>query len=335
MKKIHICMATLLAALFSFSSCNDEWEDELYTHMVSLKAPVGGEGVCDVYLRYKPNGEVIYDLPVLRSGSTLSDEAIDVYIGKDEEDTLGIFNHEKYQYREDLYFKELTEEYYEFMSPSCHIPAGSNKELFPIKFKFAGLDLSREWVLPVSIKDDPSYVPNRRKGWRKALLHVLPFNDYSGNYSASAMNIYFADSNETPLVVDQRRAYVVDENTVFFYAGTKQDDAIDRQTYKINVKFEEPTTVTETSKSGNLTVTAVNPDINFSVQGQPTYEIREEMDATQPYLKHQYFTIRMNYRYTDITSVEDNPIEYRAEGSMTMERKINILIPDEDQAIIW
>ncbi|WP_418455601.1 BT_3044 domain-containing protein, partial [Allofournierella sp.] len=36
------------------------------------------------------------------------------------------------------------------------------------------------------------YVTNKRKGWRKALLHVLPYNDYSGNYSATAMNIYFS-----------------------------------------------------------------------------------------------------------------------------------------------
>ena len=327
-------MTALVLALFGFSACNDEWEDELYKHMVSIKAPVGGEGVCDIYLRYKPNGEVIYDLPILRSGSTLSDQAIDVYIEEDP-DTLRIFNNEKYQYREDLYFQQLNSDYYEFLSPTCHIPAGSNKELFQIKFKFSGLDLSHEWVLPLTIKDDPSYVANYRKGWRKALLHVLPFNDYSGNYSASAMNIYFADSNQTPLVVDTRRAYVVDENTVFFYAGTKRDDAIDRQTYKINVRFEEPTSVTETSKSGNLTISAVNPNINFRVDGQPTYEIREEMDATLPYLKHQYFTLRMTYYYTDITTSEDNPTEFRAEGSLTMERKINTLIPDEDQAIQW
>ena len=334
MKKLHTCIAASALALLTLGACNDEWKDELYTHMVSLKAPVGDEGVCDVYLRYETDGEVIYDLPVLRSGSTLAGNAVDVYIEEDP-DTLETFNNEKYQYRTDLYFQQLTTDYYEFLSPSCHIPAGSNKELFQIKFKFKGLDLSQEWVLPLTIKDDPAYVANYRKGWRKALLHVLPFNDYSGNYSASAMNIYFADSNQTPLVVDTRRAYVVDENTVFFYAGTKRDDAIDRQTYKINVKFEEATTVSEDSRSGNLTVTAVNPDIDFRVEGQPTYEIREEMDATQPYLKHQYFTLRMTYYYTDITTSEDNPTEFRAEGSMTMERKINTLIPDQDQAIQW
>ena len=90
---------------------------------------------------------------------------------------------------------------------------------------------------------------NKRKGWRKALLHVLPYNDYSGNYSATAMNIYFAGSNDDPLVVDNRRAHVVDENTVFFYVGTKEDNSIDRETYKINVKFEKPIEETETKKT--------------------------------------------------------------------------------------
>lgn len=40
MKKRHIYIATLFIALLSFSACNDEWKDELYVHMVSLKAPI-------------------------------------------------------------------------------------------------------------------------------------------------------------------------------------------------------------------------------------------------------------------------------------------------------
>lgn len=335
MKKIYI-YTIMIGMLCSFCACNDEWEDELYKHLVSLKAPVGNEGVADIYLRYKVDGEVIYNLPVLRSGSTLSDNAIDVRIGLDN-DTLGILNDEKFQYREDLYYRQLNEQFYEFLSPTCHIPAGSNKELFQIKFKFADLDLSQEWVLPLTIQDDHSYVANQRKGWRKALLHVLPFNDYSGEYSASAMNIYFADSNNDPLVIDKRQAHVVDENTIFFYAGTKLENAEDRTTYKVNVKFEKPVIAEDgTTKRGNLVVEAVYKDqIKFEVIGQPTYEIREEKDATQPYLLHRYFSLYMSYKYDDVTSVPGNPISYRAEGSMTMERKINILIPDEDQAIMW
>lgn len=204
-----------------FSACNNEWVEELYPHMVSLKAPVGGEGVADIYLRYHPSGEVVYDLPVLRSGLTLSDEAVDVNIVVDN-DTLGILNEEKFQYRTDLWYSQLPEKYYELLSPVCHIPGGSNKELFQIKFKFEDLDLSQEWVLPLKIEDNSSYITNVRKGIHKALLHILPFNDYSGTYSAMAMNIYFIDTEDAPLVVDRRRAHVVDENTVFFMREPKK-----------------------------------------------------------------------------------------------------------------
>ena len=238
MKKRHIYIATLFIALLSFSACNDEWKDELYVHMVSLKAPINDGEVSSIYVRYKPNGEVIYNLPVLVSGSTPLDKDLDVRIAVDP-DTLNAMNEANFhELRKDLWYNLLPQENYEFPSATCHIPAGSRKELFPIKFKFSEMNLSKEWVLPLTIEEDPSYITNKRKGWRKALLHVLPFNDYSGNYSATAMNIYFADSSNDPLVVDNRRAHVVDENTVFFYAGTKEDNAIDRETYKINVKFD-------------------------------------------------------------------------------------------------
>ena len=51
MKKRHIYIATLFIALLSFSACNDEWKDELYVHMVSLKAPINdGEAVSYTHL---------------------------------------------------------------------------------------------------------------------------------------------------------------------------------------------------------------------------------------------------------------------------------------------
>ena len=78
MKRRHIYIATLFIALFSFSACNDEWKDELYVHMVSLKAPINDGEVSNIYVRYKPNGEVIYNLPVLVSGSTPLDKDLDV-----------------------------------------------------------------------------------------------------------------------------------------------------------------------------------------------------------------------------------------------------------------
>ena len=68
---------------------------------------------------------------------------------------------------------------------------------------------------------------------------------------------------------------------------------------------------------------------------RPTYEIWEEKDAVLPYLVHRYYTIYMRYRYDDITTVPGKVISYRAEGSLSMERKINSLIPDMDQQIQW
>ena len=58
------------------------------------------------------------------------------------------------------------------------------------------------------------------------------------------------------------------------------------------------------------------------------------MDTNQPYLMHRYYVLYIKYTYDDITT-SNVPTSYRAEGSLTMERKINTTIPDEDQAIIW
>ena len=58
------------------------------------------------------------------------------------------------------------------------------------------------------------------------------------------------------------------------------------------------------------------------------------MDALQPYLKHRYIKLDMEYEYNELIT-DDLYIPYRFKGSLTMERKINTTIPDEDQAIIW
>ena len=73
MKKIYSFLA-IATTLFMCSACNNEWEDELYTQMVSLKAPYENQGVTNIYLRYKPNGEVTYKLPVIVSGSKVNEQ---------------------------------------------------------------------------------------------------------------------------------------------------------------------------------------------------------------------------------------------------------------------
>lgn len=333
MKKLHILLL-VTSIIFNITACKDELNDELYTHMVSLKAPVDATGLYPVYMRYRTDGIVNYDLPVILSGSSNSEKDIDVKIGVDP-DTLSVFNYEKFQYRSDLYYKQLPEKFYEFVSPSVRISKGEHTSNFPITFKFKDLDLVEQWVLPLMIKDDASYLSNHRKGWRKALLFIRPFNDYSGTYSSTAMNVYFGTESDKTMVVNTRTAFVLDENSVFFYAGMTDERDINRSKYKISVQFGEATEGDFGIKSGPLTVKAADDKINFSLAKPATYSIRETPDLTLPYLIHRYYTINLEYQYDDISSVPGTPLTYRAKGSMTMERKLNTLMPDEDQAIQW
>ena len=333
MKNFYKGMAAL-ALVIVIGACNDEWTDELYTKMVSFKAPVGSEGVTEVYLRYKKDGEVEYNLPVIVSGSQENDKDLQVKIGIDH-DTLNVLNQEKYQYRTDLYYKQLTNQFFELSSPTSFIAKGSHTANYKIKFKFSNLDLVERWVLPLTIQDDPSYIANSRKGWKKALLYVKPFNDYSGSYSSTSMNIYFDKENSAPMVMSTKTAWVVDENTVFFYAGMVEERSEERGDYKIFMQFGKPVVNADGTKTGTLSLRAENGAINFEVLNQPTYQIKSIPDAVLPYLVNEYCTVNIRYKYDDITSIPNMPIRYRAEGAMTMERRKNTLTPDEDQAIQW
>lgn len=328
MKRIYSFLI-IAATLFLSSSCNDEWKDELYTQMVSLKARYDDQGVTNVYLRYNPNGEVTYKLPVIVSGSQMNSKDLDVYIGIDH-DTLDILNDERYQLRTDLYYKQLPEQFYELPSRNCHIPAGSVLETYDIKFKFNKLDLVEKWILPLTIEDNPTYTTNKRKGNYKALLRVMPFNDYSGNYSSTSMKIYLdLTGYDKPLIMNSRTAWVVDENSVFFYAGVTDEEDINRSIYKVIATFKE---------NGKLDVRAADPNnpIRFELKDDnPTYTVSEEEDPTLPYITNYHVTMNIKYSYDDITSVKGTHIRYNAEGSMTMERKINTLMPPEDQIIKW
>lgn len=323
----------IIAFITSLTACNDEWTNELYENLVSFKAPVGAEGVYSVYMRYTKDGEVEYNLPLIVSGSQELSKDLNVKIAVDN-DTLAILNQARFQYRNDLYFTQLPEQYYEFQSSDCLIQKGSHTANYKVKFKFANLDLVERWVLPLTILNDPAYKTNNRKGWRKALLQIKPFNNYSGNYSATAMNVYFDGENKST-VTSTRTAYVVDEKSVFFYAGLIEENAIDRANYKILMEFGEPVEQGDGSLRGSLLLKASNPAIKLEVLNQPTYQIKRTADPTLPYLMREYCTVNLEYKYNDITSIPTLPIRYKAQGTMTLERLRNTLIPDEDQAIQW
>lgn len=77
--------------------------------MISFKAPVGSNGIYDIYMRYRDDGTASYKLPVLVSGTKTNGRDITVNIGVDN-DTLAILNTERFAVnREDLWFRQLPE----------------------------------------------------------------------------------------------------------------------------------------------------------------------------------------------------------------------------------
>lgn len=347
MKRLYISLTVLIGMLLILPGCNDEWKEELYTRMVSLKAPINKDDVSIIYLRYKSNGESsTYKLPVIVSGSSTNDRDYDVRIDVDN-DTLNFLNIGRYAARTDLYYKQLPTNFYEFSSQTCHISSGEDVGHFNIDFNFAGLDLVEKWVLPVTILPDASYTMNTYKGRQKALLWVMPFNDYSGPYNAGSMYVYFADNDSKYMTASTREARVVDDNTVFFYAGITEELAENRGAFKIKCQFLPPDEVSEIEnthaadgtplylKKGKLELSAENPDLEFEVVGQPTYEIKEELDIDRPHMIKRLFTLTMEYKYKDTVSSENMDFPYRCKGTMLLQRNISTLIPDEDQAIFW
>lgn len=99
MKKIYVYYIMLLATVLAFTACNKEWEDELFEQSVSFAK----NGVYSTYVKYKSDGNVSYQLPVIISGSTNNDRNLHVRIGLDP-DTLETLNFERFRFRDDLYY---------------------------------------------------------------------------------------------------------------------------------------------------------------------------------------------------------------------------------------
>jgi hypothetical protein len=331
MKKIQYIYGLLLMAALPllFGSCNDDWVSEQYRQYISFKAPLNDNGVSQISVRYKADGFVTYKLPVIVSGSTTNGNNILVHVGVDS-DTLQQLNIERFHNRTDFYYRELTDGYFK-MPETVEIKAGEDIALLDVDFSLAGIDLVNKWVLPLTIKDDPSYgyLSNPRKHYKRALLHVIPFNDYSGIYGGTALKTLLkGDENGAAIVKSELPVYVVSDTTVFFYAGTVDENRPDRGYYKVYATFDKDA---ETVK-----LWADNPDMKFTSFREPVFVVDELMDATRPYLLHRYVTVRgIDFEYTDYTSVEGVEITYVVKGIITMERKINTQIPDEDQAIEW
>ena len=332
MKNIYYLFLAMISAVCCIS-CNDEWKDEQYEQTASFKAVPNPLGVTSIYVRYKSEGKVTYKLPVLISGSTMSSRNQTIHVGLDP-DTLDIVNQEAYGHRKELYFKQLENRFYD-MPETVEVPAGECAVTFPIEFSLADLDQSDKWVLPLQILDDPSYgyQANTNKYYRRAMLQVNPFNDYSGSYSGTLYKVFLDPDRENPLTMPTVKTYVVNENTVFFYAGTRDIDYLDRKEYKVFVEFTDEKIDVQKKK---LRIYTDNYEKNkLEVQGTPYYIVEEEMDATKVYMKHIYVTLFLDYTFEDYTTIPGTPIKYTVNGSLAMQRNLNTLIPDEDQQIQW
>lgn len=331
MRKLYVYLIILVATALC-SSCNNEWEDEQYESYISFKAPVNADtGVTDVYVRYKEDGKVTYRLPVIVSGSNTNQKDMDIHVAVDL-DTLNTLNRERFSTREELWYEALEENKFEFPEV-IHIPAGSNVALLDVDFKLNNLNMVNKWVLPLTIVDNASYnyQSHPRKNYAKALLKIIPFNDYSGSYSTTTMEVYIKNQDgsfdKKPLTTNTRTAYVVDDNTIFFYVGLMGEELEQRETYKICMHFDEE----------NMTVDITAPhkeEIYFKNNVIPNYSVAEIMDSTRPYLMHRYVSFTIDYDFADVTSAPE-PIYYKVQGTMMLERNFNKQIPDEDQQIEW
>lgn len=333
MKKIYNYLLLLIGLSF-FSSCNNEWEEEQYDHYISLKAPIDSKGCTQINVRYKKDGKTTFRLPVIVSGSTVNEKDLNIHIAVDP-DTLAKFNVERFYDSQELFYEELPRKYYDFPE-TVNIPSGSSTSLLDIDFSLKDLDLVEKWILPLTITDDASYdyQSNMRKNYRKALLRVMPFNDFSGSYSTTAMKTYFYDINKNEtvgdaMVANTRTAFVVNDSTIFFYAGLMEEDLekSKRRLYKVYVKF---------NSDKSLSLSAENDQIQFEVPDgtTPIYSTTKNMDDTRPYIEHRYTTLRLTYLFNDVTSAPV-PIRYKVTGTLLLERRVNLQIPDEDQAIEW
>lgn len=354
MKKIQYLFLAM-AVVFCATSCNDEWVDEQFVQLASFKAVPNKDGVTSAYVRYNPEGVMTYHLPVLFSGSTMNSQDRTVHIALDV-DTLNAFNYERYgSRRQELYYQLLDIQYYD-IPKTVSVPAGESMALFPISFTLGGansndpLNLTDKYILPLSILDDASYdyEVNPRKYYSKALLNITPYNDYSGTYSGTQCKIYL-DGQADAFTKAEHKTYVVDDKTVFVYMGLRDSEYIDRKFYKLFMEFTGEQIIPGKYKLNLWTDNkgdASNPGNNFKLLQekdnennnrdiQAYYTIDTEDDKLKPYLKHVYITLYMAYSFEDYTISPGNRVKYQVNGTLSMERKLNTLIPDEDQQIEW
>lgn len=331
----------------AITSCNDEWTDEQYAHYISFKAPLDVDGnsvgVTTVYVpmtRKDENGNPIkgfahtsYELPVLVAGSTTNGSNLRINIAADP-DTLQTLNEARFSTRDALKYLDMTP--YASFDDHLDIPAGKDYGLFHIDLDFSGgIDWADRWVLPLTIEPGDGYERNPRKNYAKALLRILPYTTFSGSYESGNIAFYMqnngVDEENGGAFASPVQLYAIDDNTAFFYAGNNDETRLDRKLYKVTAHFEYNA---GSSERGTVTFTAENENLNF--ESEPaTFMILETDDPVESYIKRRTVIIQgIDYTYTDYTISQGANLRYHVKGLLTMERKLNTQMPEEDQ-IQW
>ncbi|WP_421940525.1 DUF4973 domain-containing protein [Pedobacter sp.] len=332
MKRSIYILFLVIAAATCCMSCNDEWKEEQFVQMASFKSNPTAQGVTWCYVRYNAQGNVRFNLPIIMSGSTPNNKNRTIHIGLDP-DTLAKLNQEQYGHRQELYFRQLGANYYT-MPATTVVPEGVSTVTVPIDFKLGDLDQADKWVLPLQILSDASYdyQANPNKHYRRTMLRITPFNDYSGEYGGTLYKIFLEGDTE-PLTLNTHRTFVVDDKTIFLYAGIRDIDYLDRKKYKVFIRFTNDNIDIQKKK---LEVWSDNPDNKFKLGSTQSYYTKDEAwDPKLPYLKHIYTTLYLSYEFEDYTTIPGQRLKYKVEGTLSMQRDLNTLIPDEDQQIQW
>lgn len=315
-----------------FFSCNEEWKGEQYVKYVSFV----NSGYTDTHLNTStPDGVVHYQIPVVISGSSANDRDVTVTVALDP-DTLDAYNQATYFTRKDLYYLQLDEQLYSFPNGmTTVIPAGESEGTIAIDFRIGGLDLVDQYILPLKIASTSDYTISPIKYYKRTLMHIIPFNNFSGTYSATAANVT-ASGISDPITVATREVRYVSDSTVFFYAGLCDEKARDRANYKVQARFNADHTLTLTADNPNIQLTPIlqSTDGNGQIVNRCVWTVNEEMDALQPYLLIRTITMNLKYSYKDITNPTYSVL-YTVDGYYTLERRKNMQIPDEDQQDIF
>lgn len=294
-----------------------EEKDESY---VSLNTLVDAEGMCNIYVYYRPNGSTSsYELPIMVKSLHENKQNLDVNIAVDS-DTLTELNKTRYLGAKYLYYKQLPENCYSFAS-TCHIPSGTETQKLTIDFKnINNLDVVEKWVLPLTIEESSSYKINTQNGKHKAFLRIMPFNDYSGEYNGE-LEVSFEASDS--FIMTSLKTLVVDEKTILFYAGMGWDqDFAYRNNYKVFIRFTDEKIDAQKNKVEIWSDNAENN--NFKIGEEPSYYTwKEEVDTTNPNLKHIDITLYLSYTYEDYTTSPNIRDKYAVKGTVSMQRDLD------------